>query len=135
MSLNRRVTNAYHRTEQGEHLCLWNCNFNLFFKRIIISFDKTLIHHLMSFKALWSCTETHLDLEPFGSHWSPLYGENPGMLQKPLISFRLKKERHLGWHGDETSTLSAKVFFFFFKKWTPLSLELVDIYISRGPFN
>jgi len=40
-----------------------------------------------------------LDLEPFGSHCSPLYGENPGMFSsKTLISFRLKKERrgHLG---------------------------------------
>jgi len=45
-----------------------------------------------------------LDLEPFGSQWSPLYGENPGMFSsKTLISFPPKKERrgHLGWHGGE----------------------------------
>jgi len=32
------------------------------------------------FKALWTVCSLHwnclLDLEPFGSHWSPLYGEN-----------------------------------------------------------
>jgi len=31
--------------------------------------DKTLIHRLVSFKALWGYTET------VGIHWSPLYGE------------------------------------------------------------
>jgi len=39
---------------------------------------------------------------PFDSHWSPFYGENPGMFSsKTLISFWLKKEwhGHLGWQG------------------------------------
>jgi len=71
---------------------------------VIVSLDKTLIHRLESFKALWTVCSLHwnclLDLEPFGPHWRPLYGENPGMFSsKTLISFRLKKERHghLGW--------------------------------------
>jgi len=41
--------------------------------------DKTLIHRLKSVKALWRVCSLHpnclLDLEPFGSHWSALYGE------------------------------------------------------------
>jgi len=32
--------------------------FYLFFKWPILSLDKTLIHRLVSFKAIWSCTET-----------------------------------------------------------------------------
>jgi len=71
----------------------------------MVSLDKTLIHRLVSFKALWSCTETHLDVEPFGSQWSPLYGENPGMFSSKTYFFSAekKKERHghLGWHGGE----------------------------------
>jgi len=50
----------------------------LFIKWAIVSLDKTLIHRLESFKALWTvCSfhwNSHLDLELFGSHWSPLYG-------------------------------------------------------------
>jgi len=47
---------------------------------VIVSLNKTLIHHLESFKALWTVCRLHwnclLDIEPFGSHWiSPLYGE------------------------------------------------------------
>jgi len=34
---------------------------------------------LVSFKTLWSCTETLIWTLPFGPHWSRLYGENPGM--------------------------------------------------------
>jgi len=41
--------------------------------------DKTLIHRLESFKTLWTVCSLYwkclLDLEPFGSHWSALYGE------------------------------------------------------------
>jgi len=38
---------------------------------VIVSLDKTLIHRLESFKALWTVCSLHwkciLDLEPFGS--------------------------------------------------------------------
>jgi len=49
-----------------------------------------------SLKLHWN---SHLDHETVGPHWSPLYGENPGMFS----SKQLKKERHghLGWHGGE----------------------------------
>jgi len=45
---------------------------------VIVSLFLTLIHSLKSFKALWTVCSLHwnclLDLEPFGSQWSPLYG-------------------------------------------------------------
>jgi len=51
----------------------------LFIKWAIFSLDKTLIHRLESFKAFWTVYRLYwkclLDLEPFGSHWSELYGE------------------------------------------------------------
>jgi len=58
-------------------------------KRLIVSLDKTLIHRLVSFKALWSCTET---------------------------LFWTLSAKKFGPHLDLISKLSAKVFFFF--KWT-----------------
>jgi len=51
---------------------------------VIVLLYKTLIHRLVLFKTLWSCTETLF----WTYHWSPLYGENPGMFSsKTLISF------------------------------------------------
>jgi len=42
---------------------------------VIVLLDKTLIHRLESLETVgslhWNCL---MDLEPFGSHWSPLYG-------------------------------------------------------------
>jgi len=59
----------------------------LFIKWAIVSLDKTLFHRLELFKALWN---SHLDLEPFGPHWSPLYGENPGMFSSKTFDWRKK---------------------------------------------
>jgi len=90
------VTLLFEPVHQNEQIF-----FRVMTRRVL---DKTLIHRLVLFKALWSCTETHLDLEPFGSHWSPLYGENSRMFSsKTWISFRQKKLRqgHCGWHGGE----------------------------------
>jgi len=78
-------------------------HLHFFWKWPIISLDK--IPRLVSFKALWSCTETIIltfnHLEAIEVHYKE---NNPGMFSsKTLISFRLKKERHedLGWHGGE----------------------------------
>ncbi len=40
-----------------------------------MSLDKTFIHRLVSFIAFWSWI-CHLDLQPFGVHWSSVSGEN-----------------------------------------------------------
>jgi len=68
---------------------------------VIVLLDKTPIHRLESFKALWTvCTETVFwtlnRLVPIEVH----YMEEKLMFSlKTFISFRLKKERdgHLGW--------------------------------------
>jgi len=58
---------------------------------------------------------SHLDLEPFGSQWSPLYGENPGMfLSKILISFRKTWTSWMTW-GWVNYQQRFFFFFFFFK--------------------
>jgi len=52
-----------------------------------------------------------LDLEPFGSHWSPLYGENAVMFSSKTLIL----------DDMGVSKLSAKVFYLFiylFFKWT-----------------
>ncbi len=74
----------------------------IYIKWPIVSLDKTRIHHLVSFIALWRCTETVIltfnHLESIEVHYMD---KNPGMFSsKTLISFRLKKEihKHLGWH-------------------------------------
>ncbi len=83
-----------------------------FFKWLIVSLDKTLIHRLVSFIALWSSTETVTltfnRLESIEVHYMvyTVYFQykNPGMFSsKTFISFRLKTEihKHLGWHGGE----------------------------------
>ncbi len=66
---------------------------------------KTLIHHLVSFIALWRRTETVIltfnRLESIEVHYMDT---NPEMFSsKTLISVWLKKEihKHLGWHGSE----------------------------------
>ncbi len=78
---------------------------HLFFKWPIVSPDKTLIHHLVSFIAIRSCTKTVIltfnRLESIEVHYMD---KNPGMFSsKTLIYFRLKKEmhKHLGWHGGQ----------------------------------
>ncbi len=79
--------------------------FKMFHKWPIVSLDKTLIHRLVSFIALWSCTETIIltvnRLESIEVHYMEIIR---GMFSsKTLIPFRLKKEihTHLGWHGGE----------------------------------
>ncbi len=73
------------------------------FKWAIVSLDKTLIHRLISFIALWSCTETVFltfnRLESIEVHYMEII--RAMFSSKTLISFRLKKEiqTHLGWHG------------------------------------
>jgi len=78
-----------------ELLKLKLCYF--FFKWAIVSFDKTLIHHLESFKALWTVCSLHwnclLNLEPFGSHWSPLYGEKSWKVFIKNLNFFSTEER------------------------------------------
>ncbi len=76
-----------------------------FFKWPNVTLDKSLIHRLVSFIALWSCTETVIltfnRLESIGANYMDT---NPGMFSsKTFIYFRLKKEihKHLGWYGDE----------------------------------
>jgi len=98
-----------------------------------------VIHRLVSFKALWSCTETQIwtlkRLVPIEVHYME---KNAGMFwSKTLISFRLKNidmdiSDHMG-----VSKLSAKVFCFFLKWTTPLTIEscfchtLLSIVLSR----
>jgi len=56
--------------------------------------DNTLIHRLVSFKVLWSWTKnSHLDLEPFGPHWSPLYGEKSWNVFIKNLNFFSTEER------------------------------------------
>jgi len=62
---------------------------------VIVSLDKTLIHCLESFKALstvcsfsWKCL---MELEPFGSHWSVLYGEKCWNVFKNLNFFSIEE--------------------------------------------
>jgi len=68
---------------------------------VIVSLDKTLIHHLESFKALRTvCTEsvfwTLNRLDPIEVHYME---KNPGIFSsKTLISFQLKKERHARYY-------------------------------------
>ncbi len=72
---------------------------------LIVLLDNNIIHHLVSFIALWSCTETIiLTFNRLESIETNYMDKNPGMFSsKTLISFRLKKEihKHLGWHGGE----------------------------------
>ncbi len=75
------------------------------FKWPVVSLDKTFIHRLVSFIALWSCTKTVIltfnRLESIEVHYMD---KNSGKFSsKTLIYFRLKKEihKHLGWHGGE----------------------------------
>ncbi len=73
-----------------------------FFKWLIVSLDKTLIHRLISFTALWSCTETViLTFNRLESIETNYMDTTPGVfISKTLIYFRLRKEihKHLGWH-------------------------------------
>ncbi len=95
------------RITKQASICVFIKQIHLFnfFKRTIVSLDKTLIHRLVSFIALWSCTETDILtfnlLESIEVHYMDLIR---GMFSsKTFISFRLKKEKHkhLGWHGGE----------------------------------
>ncbi len=74
----------------------------LFFYRPIVSLDNTLIHHLVSFITLWSCTKTVIFTFKLLESIAVQYMDtNPGMFSsKTLVSFWLKKEihKHLGWH-------------------------------------
>jgi len=94
-----RVWTGESRTEQSKELIKLKLCY-LFFKWAIVSLDKTLIHRLVSFKALWTvCTETLI--------WTPLksiiWRKILECFHQTLISLRLKKERHghLGLHGGE----------------------------------
>jgi len=64
---------------------------------VIVSLDKTLIHRLESFKALWTVCSLHwncpLDLEPFGFHWNPLYGEKSWNVFIKNLNFFSAEER------------------------------------------
>jgi len=64
---------------------------------VIVSLDKTLIHHLELLKSLWTvcslCWKCLLDLEPFGSQWSPLYGEKPWNVFIKNLNFFSTEER------------------------------------------
>ncbi len=76
--------------------------FFYFFKWPIVSLDKTLIHRLVSFISLWSCTETVI--LTFNRLESTIQIQILECFhQKIYIYFRLKKEihKHLGWHGGE----------------------------------
>jgi len=85
---------------------------------MIVSLDKTLIHRLVSFKALWSCTETHLDLELFGSHWSPLYGEKFWNVFIKNLNFFSTEERMTSTSWMTWGWVNYQQKFFFFLKWT-----------------
>ncbi len=78
-------------------------NVLYFFTWPIVSLDKTLIHRLVLFIALWSCTETVIltfnHLESIGANY---IDTNPGMFSsKTLIYFQKEIHKHLGWHGGE----------------------------------
>ncbi len=92
----------------------------LFIKWAIVSLDKTLIHRLESFKALWTVCSLYwkclLDLEPFGPHWSPLYGEKSWNIFIKNLNFFSTEERKTwtswmtwGWVNYQQK---------FFQKWT-----------------
>jgi len=50
--------------------CFLNEQFFRLIRHLFIVWNR-----LKPFQQFAVCTETVLDLEPFGSHWSPLYGE------------------------------------------------------------
>ncbi len=90
---------------------------HFFFKWPIIWLDKTLIHRLVSFIALRSCTETViLTFNSFESIETNYMDTNRRMFSsKTLIYFQLKKEihKHLGWHGGEVNYKDILIW-----KWT-----------------
>ncbi len=106
-SLSLHITGSLGRASQNrpafvfiKHIHLFN-----FFKWQIVSLDKTLIHRLVSFRTLWSCTETVIltlnRLESIEVHYMEFIR---GMFSsKTYIYFRLKKEIHkyVGWHVGE----------------------------------
>jgi len=77
----------------------------------MVSLDKTLIHRLVSFKALRSCTETLIwtlnRLVPNEVH---LYGENPGMFSSNFFSTEEGKTRKDILDDMGVSKLSTKAF-------------------------
>ncbi len=117
----REVWDTHRRT--GEHLCVYKAyTCILFFKWLIVSLDKTLIHRLVSFIALWSCTETVIltfnRLESIKVHSMDTH---PGMFSsKTLLSPEEKIHKHLGWHG--VSKLSGH---FFWKCTNPFRASIV----------
>ncbi len=94
-------------TEQSKAcICVYKA-YPFFFLWPIVSvhLDKTLIYRLVSFIALWSCTETViLTFNRLESIEVQYLEKIPGMFSsKTLFSFRLKKKihKHLGYHGGE----------------------------------
>ncbi len=92
----REIWDAHRRTD--------DIYIYFIYKWRIVSLDKTLIHRLVLFTALWSCTETVIlsfnRLESIETN----YGyKSWNVFIKNLNCFRLKKEKHkpLGWHGGE----------------------------------
>jgi len=85
----RRITEQSKTTIWAYKTWIFFCLFVCFFKWVIVSLDKTLIHRLEWFKALWSRTETVVltlnRLVPIEVHYME---KNPGMFSsKTLISF------------------------------------------------
>jgi len=74
---------------------------DLFIKWGIVSLDKTLIHRLESFKALWAVCSLYwkcrLDLDSFGSHWSALYGEKSWNVFIKNLHFFSTEDRMSTW--------------------------------------
>jgi len=87
------------------------------FKWAIVSLDKTLIHRLGSFKALWKvCTETVFStlnrLVPIEIHYME---KNPRMFSSKKLNFFLTEERTtwISWMTWGWVNYQQKFFFFF----------------------
>ncbi len=78
-------------------ICVFIKHIHLFYfsKWPIVSLDKTLIHCLVSFIAIWSCTETIIltfnDLEFIEVH---CMDTNPGMFSSKTLIFFSTEERN-----------------------------------------
>ncbi len=71
----------------------------IFRKWLIVLLDKTLIPRLGLCRALWSCTETAICMQPVGHHWSPLYGEKSWnvFLKKLYLFLTEERKTWISW--------------------------------------
>ncbi len=57
LTFSTSLRKVWDAQQKQASICVYEAD-NFFFKSQIVSLDKTLIHRLVSFIALWICTET-----------------------------------------------------------------------------